>query len=118
VRHSVLIVEDDSGFSRLLEIYLGRSHAVTLAHTIQDAMIILDQQSFDCVVLDLNLPDGSSWDLLRKLSHEHASTHTLVITGLSDEHTVELASALGAGLVRAKPVTPRDIKSAIDRLLQ
>lgn len=114
--HSVLLVEDDPHISRLLEIYLGKTHHITRVRTAQDAANAVATRQYDVVLLDVNLPDRPGWDLLEALNNDHPDTHVLVMTGLSDSDTQQRALSMGAQQVLVKPVTPAQVKEAIESL--
>lgn len=82
--HRVLIVEDDAvqrdAVARLLS-----SHDVetVTAATAAECLALLKETTFDCMVLDLSLPDASGYALLETLSRdtEHSFPPVIVYTG-------------------------------------
>jgi signal transduction histidine kinase/CheY-like chemotaxis protein/CHASE3 domain sensor protein len=82
--HRILIVEDDpvqrEAVARLLA-----SHDVetVTAGTAAECLARLQEQTFDCMVLDLSLPDASGYSLLETLSQEstYAFPPVIVYTG-------------------------------------
>lgn len=65
----LLIVEDDSELRANLELLLGREQLqITAVGTIADAMTQLGAATFDCMVMDLALPDGSGYELLERMA--------------------------------------------------
>lgn len=113
----ILIVEDDQDFCRLLEIYLGRAHALSIAHNAATAEAMLAQQSFRCVLFDVTLPDKSGWDLLPAIRRNPAGPIPIVMTGRSDTATTEQAAALGVEHIITKPATPLEIRALLQRVL-
>ena len=75
----ILVVEDEAPLRRIILLNLvRRGHSVIEAESVaaaQEAMAAFAQQ-FDLMLLDLNLPDRTGWDLLRSLEQ----------TGRSDQH--------------------------------
>lgn len=65
----LLIVEDDSELRSNLELLLGRDQLQIVAvGTLADALEQLSTVTFDCMVMDLSLPDGSGYDLLEHMA--------------------------------------------------
>ncbi|MDQ0321960.1 CheY-like chemotaxis protein/signal transduction histidine kinase/CHASE3 domain sensor protein [Pararhizobium capsulatum DSM 1112] len=82
--HRVLIVEDND-VQREAVAKLLTSHDVetVAAGTAAECLRLLKEQTFDCMVLDLSLPDASGYQLLETLSqnHEHSFPPVIVYTG-------------------------------------
>jgi signal transduction histidine kinase/DNA-binding response OmpR family regulator/CHASE3 domain sensor protein len=78
--HRVLVVEDDD-VQRAAVGKLLTSHDVetVTAGTAAECLELLRQQTFDCMVLDLSLPDASGYSLLETLSREDAYSFPPVI---------------------------------------
>lgn len=65
----LLIVEDDSELRHNLELLLGRDQLQIVAvGTLAAALEQLSNVTFDCMVMDLSLPDGSGYDLLEHMA--------------------------------------------------
>ncbi len=65
----LLIVEDDSELRHNLELLLGRDQLQIVAvGTLAAALEQLSTVTFDCMVMDLSLPDGSGYDLLEHMA--------------------------------------------------
>ena len=65
----VLVVEDDQRQAESVKLLLASRDVETVeAHSAADCIERLGSETFDCMVLDLNLPDASGLDLLEKLS--------------------------------------------------
>lgn len=85
----VLLIEDDERQSQAVtELIGGTDIEVCSAKTGKVAVELLSKEAFDCIILDLTLPDVSGFDLLSELSTLEVSLPPIVIyTGkdLSDE---------------------------------
>jgi len=82
--HRVLVVEDDPVQREAVAKLLGSSDVQTVtASTAAECLALLREQTFDCMVLDLSLPDASGYSLLEKLSQEdaHSFPPVIVYTG-------------------------------------
>jgi len=68
-RARLFIVEDHPTTARALEMYLDTlGYLVTVAPDVASALKAADEMHFDLLICDLTLPDGTGWDLIKKLS--------------------------------------------------
>ncbi len=91
----VLVVEDDDTQRSSLRLLLGSPDVETVGvASAAECMEVLKSGTFDCMVLDLNLPDGSGFSLLETLSQNegYAFPPVIVYTGkdLSSEEEQQL----------------------------
>jgi hypothetical protein len=89
----LLLVEDDEEQRRTIRELIGNSSAMlTDAENAQQAIDRLRDERFDCVVLDLLLPDRSGFDLIDQIRAEHPHLPIIVYTGkdLSQEEEERL----------------------------
>lgn len=78
--HRVLVVEDDPVQRDALARLLGNDDVETVtASNAAECLALLKDQTFDCMVLDLSLPDASGYSLLETLSQEDAYSFPPVI---------------------------------------
>lgn len=62
----VLVVEDDEQLRRIITTNLvARGHDVRQASTASSALDALAEERPDLLILDINLPDRTGWDVLR-----------------------------------------------------
>ncbi|WP_141290220.1 response regulator, partial [Ideonella azotifigens] len=65
----VLVVEDDVALRQNLQLLLAAPQVeITTVGTVADALTALGATTFDCMVTDLALPDGSGFDLLERMA--------------------------------------------------
>jgi CheY-like chemotaxis protein len=81
----ILVVEDEAPLRRIIVLNLARrGHTVIEAENIasaEEALAAFARQ-FDLILLDLNLPDRTGWDLLRSLEQANDHAHPEVSTRL------------------------------------
>ncbi len=80
----VLIVEDNEIQREAVARLIGSHDVETVgAGTAAECLALLKDQAFDCMVLDLSLPDGSGYSLLETISREgaHPIPPVIVYTG-------------------------------------
>ena len=95
-RGTVLVIDTDPDVAQLLEVRLARDgYDVLLAETGDGGLHLADQQLVDVVLLDRNLADRSSLELLRSLRSTPTPCEVIVMTV---DPTVEIfVEALEAG---------------------
>jgi DNA-binding response OmpR family regulator len=65
----VLLIDDEPAITAVLATSLRASgHSVRVAATAQDALLALTEETPDVMLLDVNLPDLTGWELLRRIS--------------------------------------------------
>jgi CheY-like chemotaxis protein len=92
---SLLVVEDDDNLRKSVRKLLeGSDVTISEASSGQAALAQLAQQHFDCMILDLSLPDMSGFELLNRLhgADDLPQCPVIVYTGkaLSEEENQEL----------------------------
>ncbi|MGE8680058.1 MAG: response regulator [Achromobacter marplatensis] len=79
VRH-VLVVEDDDRQRESVRQLLARNDVeIAPAATAAAALALLRETTFDCVVMDLNLPDMSGYELLQQMTEQEGVSFPPVI---------------------------------------
>ena len=113
---SVLIVEDDLLLRRQIAAQLERLHVdVTATGTLAEARRLANELSFDFVLLDIHLPDGSGMDLLRDRVFG-PNTGVMVMTADGGVAGAVEAMRLGAAEYLVKPFDLAEIPLVIGRL--
>lgn len=119
----LLLVEDDTTFSKLLSNFLGKhGHEVQVCSTItaaKEAIRSSAPNEYAVLMLDYRLPDGNSLDLLKALREEGNRTPALIMTSFNDIRTAVTAMQSGAFDYITKPVNPEELlmvlKEALNR---
>ncbi|MGC1395989.1 MAG: response regulator, partial [Coleofasciculaceae cyanobacterium] len=95
----ILLVEDDEvdrmAVSRALKT-TGLSAEIVAAIDCQSAIATLNQQSFDCVLMDYRLPDGDGLQLVQQIRDFGLKLPLIVLTGQGDEQIAVQLMKLGA----------------------
>jgi CheY-like chemotaxis protein/CHASE3 domain sensor protein len=82
----VLVIEDQELQSNILtEQLTSKGVEVEQAYTGDQALKLLKEQQFDCIILDLNLPDISGFDLLDQIKEQPDHAHVPVIINTAME---------------------------------
>lgn len=120
----VLIVEDNAGDARLVEIMLTEredgAFEVARAQRLEEALGIIAEGNTDVVLLDLGLPDSAGLETATRAVEAAPHMPIVVLTGLDDENTGMEAVRRGVQdyLVKGQiegPLVRRAVRYAIDR---
>jgi CheY-like chemotaxis protein len=100
----VLIVDDDNIVLDLLSRIVSREgYSVLTAPSGEEALAIMENNKIFALISDIVMPGISGIDLLKKTKSKCNETPVLLITGNSDKHSREEASAAGADGYIVKP---------------
>ena len=113
---ALLIVEDDTDFARTLKrSFERRGYAVTLAASLGEVEVALDQRTPDYAVVDLKLGSESGLNAVKRLADHSGDTVIVVLTGYASVATAVEAIKLGATHYLPKPSNSDDIEAAFAR---
>lgn len=77
----LLIIEDERMLSRSIAEYLGREDYICEhAYTCSEARHKIAAYEYDCILLDLMLPDGNGLDILRNIKKEAPQTGVIIVS--------------------------------------
>lgn len=95
----VILVDDDEFMRHVIAQELLADMRIQLqaqAGSVRDARRLLASQEFDVLMLDLNLGDGTGFDLIREAREQHSHCEIIVVTTVEDDARVLRAFRLGA----------------------
>jgi DNA-binding response OmpR family regulator len=102
--HRILIMESYSPTRHALAMTLRRAGwEVHLAETDHETLKALEQEIYDVILLDVDVPTGDGWRVLLTLQAAHNTVPLVVLIG-AEEFSGQQAKALGASVVLSKPV--------------
>ncbi|SFD27194.1 response regulator transcription factor [Tropicimonas isoalkanivorans] len=115
----VLLVEDAEDLAQAVSTRLARSGmACDTAPSLGAARDYLAVQSYDALVLDINLPDGSGKDLLRDLRRRGDRTPVMMLTALLAVDDRVSALDMGADDYLVKPFDQRELEARLRALVR
>jgi CheY-like chemotaxis protein len=113
----VLLVEDDADTREITASLLGQIHyAVTEAATLTEALAACRRQSFDILISDLHLPDGTGLHLMRRLKLRKGGLSGIVLSGAASPSDIGRAKGAGFSAYLKKPVTFAELRTALAQL--
>lgn len=115
----ILIVEDEADLARALSLSLEEAHfAVDAAADAGEARFMLEEMSYDAIVLDVMLPGPSGWDVLRDLRQAGVPTPVLVLTALDAVADRVRGLDLGADDYLSKPFAVAELVARLRALVR
>lgn len=122
-KQHILIVEDDADIQQLVSYNLIRSgFNVTCADSGEDAMELLHNDDFDCILLDLMLPGLSGLDVCRQIRKEQGEGDghppILMLTAKGEEEDIVAGLESGADDYITKPFSPKVLIARIKAVLR
>jgi DNA-binding response OmpR family regulator len=109
----VLIVEDNAIVRNSLEKLLAmEGFYVIAASTLREGHAKLDGQA--AVILDLDLPDGSGLDLLKRIRAERRPTKVFVTSGSCDGRLLRQVKQFQPDAMLCKPVNFRELVKLLE----
>lgn len=114
----ILIVEDDDDINQLLCKIVKRSNYLPQpAYSGTEAMIYIEKQKWDLVLLDLMLPGMAGEEILAAIRSK-GSTPVIIISAKSEQETKVKGLRSGADDFIAKPFDVEEVSARIDSLLR
>jgi two-component system chemotaxis response regulator CheY len=117
----ILIVDDHEAMRTLLRKVLERAGAANIrdAASGADALALLAERPAALILADQSMPgmDGTAFVARVRADPVLAGARIVMITGRVDAASAAAATAAGADAVLVKPIAPRDLLSALNRVL-
>ncbi|GIP18574.1 DNA-binding response regulator [Paenibacillus montaniterrae] len=116
----VLIVEDDRTIAAGLEYSLQQEqYEVVISHTVKEAEAIIKErhEQFSIYIFDLNLPDGSGYQLCRLVKSLHEAP-VIFLSAIDEEVNIVMGLDMGADDYITKPFRVRELLSRMKSVLR
>jgi len=110
--HILLVEDNEATRSALTRFLTKRGHIVTTAECVTEAKKLASGQTFDVLVSDIGLPDGTGHELMRHLKKEHQLTG-IALSGYGMAADIEESLQAGFTHHLCKPVRIKQVEQAI-----
>ena len=119
---SILIVEDNPTNRKVLQKILERAgHHCTLAQDGEEGLDIIATQTFDAMVIDMNMPKVSGLDVVRfcrMMGGAVSKTPIIIFSASVTQEARDESFAAGADAYISKPIEVSQFLKTLDRLVQ
>jgi DNA-binding NtrC family response regulator len=115
----ILLVDDEPIVIRSCQrIFSDARFQVSAVSDGREALRLVEDGSFDVMVLDIMMPGIDGLEVLRRVKETHPDVEVIMVTGLSQIDTAVRAMKLGAFDYLAKPFDPDELMRVVERALE
>ena len=117
----ILLVEDDKTLSSTIKETLeSQTFAVDLVSTIDAAQFQIEEftKEYDCIVLDINLPDGNGFDLCKDIRNKKITTPIIMMTARDTLEEKIKGLNIGADDYITKPFSIQELIARIKSIIR
>ena len=115
----VLFADDEIHLQELIAAELPRmGHVVTVCPDGQTAVAAIEEDTFDCIIVDLDMPGMNGIEVIQRTKELSPTTEAIVLTGKGSTETAISALRLGTFEYLQKPCKLVDLKSLLQRVAQ
>ena len=115
----VLVVDDEPDLLELLELTLSRMGLdTTRAESVNDAIRLLDRETFDLCLTDMRLPDGEGLRVVEYITQKAMDVPVAVITAFGSAENAVAALKAGAFDYLSKPVALEQLRALVKQALK
>jgi DNA-binding response OmpR family regulator len=111
---SILLLEDEAHVAEsLIQTLDEEGYSVTLTSTLQQARTLLEEVRFQLLLLDVDVPDGNSFEICREIRALCSSVPIVFLSGRSDEESAVRGLSVGANDYIRKPFGKAELLARI-----
>jgi DNA-binding response OmpR family regulator len=110
----ILIIEDEKALSNSIEEYLSEErHICEAVYNYRDAVEKINLYEYDCLIVDINLPDGSGFDLIRMIKQKSITSGIIIVSARNSlENRIE-GLEIGADNYLTKPFSLAELNALL-----
>lgn len=114
----ILIVDDQQGIRMLLnEVFKKEGFTTYLAANGLDALKIAQENTLDCVLLDMKIPGMDGLEILARLKKDHPQLPVMMMTAYVEQHMMDTANELGVIKYFTKPFNIFEVRDEVNKLV-
>ena len=114
----ILSVDDDKTVQDLVSMHLAlQGFEVKTASNGEEAVTLLESESFDLILLDIEMPKMDGLEVLTYIKTHHIDVRPIMLTGADDVHALGECARWGAFDYLPKPYNFHELMDSIERVL-
>ena len=115
----ILIVEDELELAKSIQQYLQReNYLCEIAADISQGRQMIEDFTYDCILLDINLPEGNGLTLLKELKLDKKTDAVIIISARDALEDKILSLKLGADDYLAKPFHLAELSARVEAVIR
>ena len=115
----ILLIEDEKELAKSIREYLtGNEFVCEWANSLSSAMDKISVYDYDCILLDLMLPDGDGFDILKELKKQNKTDGIIIISAKETLETRIEGLKLGADDYLTKPFHLSELLVRVQALIR
>lgn len=115
----LLIIEDEAGLRESIEEYFTEAGNICeTASNFQSALIKVNLYRYDCILLDITLPDGSGLEILKNLKENNYADGILIISAKNSLDDRLQGLDLGADDYLVKPFHLSELRARVTAVIR
>lgn len=117
-KNRIFVVDDEEALRTVLGSELeGEGYAVQMAGDGDEAIKILEKDTFDLILLDIKMPTVDGFEVLKFVKQHQPATKVIMLTGFADLKNAIESKKLGAEDFVSKPYDLVDLLTTVERVL-
>ena len=117
--YNILLIEDDRPLNKAISVYFKKENLYVLhSFSGQEALDILFQNNLDLIILDINLPDLSGFDLIEQIKIINSNIPILILSACDLDSAILHGFNLGAEDYVTKPFNIEILHKKINVILK
>ncbi len=114
----ILIIEDELSLNTSITQYLSSAYVCESVYTYKDALDKIDRYDYDCIVLDIMLPDGSGLKLLEYLKADRKTDGVIIVSAKDSLDDKLHGLKLGADDYLTKPFHLSELSMRVEAIIR
>lgn len=115
----ILLIEDEPELRKSIKQYLHQEgYIVESASDFIKALEKTKVYEYDCILVDITLPNGSGLDIIKQLKQQHSKAGIIIISAKNSSDDKIIGLDIGADDYLAKPFNLAELNSRIKALIR